>query len=113
MGLDELAQRDAHRLLDIARLFDMTRDAEDLGPLVLGTADAGKPGSTAAQNGRNDGNGLDIVDRGGTTVEPDRRREGRLEARLSLFAFEALEQRRLLAADRGRNHSRTRRHSCR
>src|SRR5262249_16966220 len=40
---DQLAHRDAHRLLDIAGLLDMTGNAENLRPGVAGPADAGKP----------------------------------------------------------------------
>ena len=48
-----------------------------------------------------DGDGLDVVDGGRRAVEPDIGGERRLQARLALLAFEALEQRRLLAADVG------------
>src|SRR5665213_4316262 len=99
--VDELPERDAHRLLDIARLFDMAGNAEDLGALVLRPADAGEPGAAAAQDGRHDGDGLDVVDRGRQAVEPDCRRKRRLQARHALLALETLQQRRFLAADIG------------
>ena len=44
---------------------------------------------------------FDVVDRGRRAVEAGVRRERRLQARLALLAFEAFEQRRLLAADVG------------
>src|SRR5262249_55869978 len=50
MPLDELTQRDTHRLLDIARRVDVAGDAEDLGALVLRPADAGEPGGAAAED---------------------------------------------------------------
>ena len=115
-------QRDAHRLLDIAGLVHVAGDAEDLGAGVVRPADAGEPGGAAAQDGRRDRDGLDIVDRGRAAIEPDRRRERRLQARLALLALEAFEQRRSPRrryrrrrrdADRGRNRSPSRRRSCR
>ena len=45
------------------------------------------------------GQGLDVVDEGGPTVQPDPSRKGRLVARLAAPVFHALEQRRLLAQD--------------
>src|SRR5690606_36615891 len=98
---DQLAQRDSHLLLDIARIVDVPGDAEQLGAGVLRPAKRGPPVDAAPQDGRRNGNGLDIVDRGRTAVEAARRREGRLEARLALLAFETFEQRRLFAADIG------------
>src|SRR4029450_7399314 len=44
MTIDQLAQRDAHLLLDVARLVDVAGDAEKLGARVVGPADAGEPG---------------------------------------------------------------------
>ena len=52
MLLDQLPQRDAHRLLDVARLVHVAGDAEDLGAGVLRPADAGEPRGAAAQDGR-------------------------------------------------------------
>ncbi len=99
--LDQLLERNAHRLFDVARLLDVAGDAEDLGALVLGPADAGEPGRAAAQDGRHDGDALDVVDRGRAAIEPDGGRERRLQARLALLALEAFEQRGFLAADIG------------
>src|SRR5690606_30645410 len=98
---DQLAQRNAHRLLDRARLVHVAGDAEDLGAGVVRAAEAGEPGGAAAQAGRDDRDGLDVVDRGRPAVHADRGRKRRLEARLAHLAFEALEQRGLLAADVG------------
>src|SRR5690606_11849591 len=68
---------------------------------VVRAAEAGEPGGAAAQDGRDDRDGLDVVDRGRPAVHADRGRKRRLEARLAHLAFEALEQRGLLAADVG------------
>src|SRR5712671_5538801 len=101
MALDQLPHRDAHFLFDIARLLDMAGDAEDLGSGVARPAEASEPGGTALQDGRRGGDGLDIVDGGRATIKADGRREGRLEARLAFFAFQAFEESGLLAADIG------------
>src|SRR5205823_11973513 len=60
--LDQLAQRYAHRLFDIAGRVHVAGQAVDLGAGVSRPADAGKPGSAAPQDRRYDRNGLDIVD---------------------------------------------------
>ena len=99
--VDQLAQGYAHLLLDIARRVHMAREAEELGAGVVGAAERGEPGGAAAQNVGDDGDGLDIVDRGRCAIEPDIGGEWRFEPRHAFLAFEALEQRRLLAADIG------------
>ena len=82
-------------------LFDVAGDAEQLGAGIVGPADAGEPGRAAAQDVRRDGDRLDVVDRGRAAIEADIGRERRLQPRLALLAFEAFQQRRLLAADIG------------
>ena len=101
MLIDELAQRNAHFLFDDARLLHVAGDLEQLGAGIVGHAERGKPRAAAAQDVRHDGDALDIVDRRRRTVEPDVGRERRLQARHALLAFEALDERRLLAADVG------------
>ena len=101
MALDQLAHRDAHRLLDIARLVHMAGDAEDFCPGVARTADRREPRRAALQDRRRDGDRLDIVDRRRAAVEADLRRERGLQARLALLALEAFEQPGFLAADIG------------
>src|SRR5580692_1947842 len=101
MPLDQLPHRDAHRLLDIARLLDMAGNAEDLGAGVARSADGCEPFCPALQDRRRSGDRLDIVDRRRASIKPDSRRKRRLEARLALFAFEALQEPGLLAADIG------------
>src|SRR5690606_20889936 len=59
------------------------------------------PAGAAAQDGRRHRDRLDIVDRGRAAIEAHIGRERRLQARLTLLALEALEQRRFLAADIG------------
>src|SRR5262249_47008076 len=101
MFVQQLAQRNAHRLLNVAGLLDVAGDAEQLGAGVVRPADAGEPGGAAPQDVRHDRDRLDIVDRGRTAVEADIGRERWLEPRLAFLALETLEQRGLLAADVG------------
>src|ERR1700752_1145618 len=99
MLLQKLAQRDAHRLLDVARLIHVTGDAIELGAGVVLAAERGEPRRAAPHDVGRLRNGLDIVHRGRATVEADIRRKRRLEPRLALLALKAFEQRRLLAPD--------------
>ena len=101
MALDQLAQRDAHLLFDIARLHHVAGDAIELGAGVVGAADAGEPGRAAPQDVGHLRDGLDVVHGRRAAVEAHVRRERRLQPRLALLAFEAFEQRGLLAADVG------------
>ena len=101
MRVDQFAEGDAHRLFDVARLLDMAGDAEELGADIVRPADAGEPGRAPAQDVRRNRDRLDVVDRGRAAVEAHIGRERRLQPRLALLAFEALQQRRLLAADVG------------
>ena len=101
MPVDQFAQRNAHLLFDIARPFDMAGDAIELGAGIVGPADAGEPGRAAPHDVGHLRDGLDIVDGGRAAIEAHIGRERRLQPRLALLAFEAFEQRRLLAADVG------------
>src|SRR5258708_14464831 len=101
MPLDQFAQRNAHRLLDIAWPLDMTGDAEELRARVVGAPDARKPCSTSPQNIGHLRKGLDVVDRGRAAVEADIGRERRLEARQALLALKAFEQCGFFAANKG------------
>ena len=99
IALDQLPHRDAHLGFHVAGLVHMALDAEDLGARVLRPAEAGEPGATAAQDGRNHRDGLDVVHRGGAAIEADRRRERRLQPGHALLALEGFDERRLFAAD--------------
>ena len=50
MGLDQLAQRNAHRLFDVAGLLHVAGNAEQLGAGIVRPADAGEPGGAAPQD---------------------------------------------------------------
>src|SRR5262245_44551000 len=101
MLVQELVQRDAHRFLDRARLVHVAGNAEQLRAGVVGPPDAGEPGRAPAQDIGHHRDRLDVVDRGRAAVEADIGGERRFQAGLTLLAFEAFEQRRLLAADIG------------
>ena len=72
-----------------------------LVPTLLGRPMRGEPGRAAAQDVGRDRDRLDVVDGGRAAVEADIGRERRLQPRLALLAFEAFQQRGLLAADIG------------
>src|SRR5215472_426891 len=99
MALDQFAQRDAHRLLHIARRVHVARNAEDLGTRIPGPADPCKPSGATTQDRRHDGNCLDIVNRRRAAIESDLRWERRLQPGLTLASFQTLKEPGLFAAD--------------
>ena len=101
MPLDQFAERNPHRLFDVAGPLDMAGDTEQFGADIVGPADRGKPRSTAPQDVGRDRDGLDVVDRGRAAIEADIGREWRFQPRLALLAFEAFQQRGLFATDIG------------
>src|SRR6185295_20029818 len=101
VALDQLPEADPHRFLDRARAIHVARDLEQFGAFVLLAAEAGEPFGAAAENGRDDRDRFDVVDRGRAAVEACSGRERRLQPRLALLALEALEHRHLFAADVG------------
>src|SRR4029079_16837326 len=88
--VDQLAQGDAHLLLDIAGLVHMTRQAEQLGSGSVGAAERGEPGRAAPQDVGGDGDSLDIVDGGRRAIEPDIGGEWRVGSPLAPSALAAL-----------------------
>src|SRR6516162_4471206 len=101
MPLDQFAERNAHRLFDVAGPLDLAGNAVELRAGIIGPSDAGKPGSAAAHDVRHLRDGLDVVHRGWAAVESHIGREWRLEPRHSLLAFETFQERGFLAADIG------------
>ena len=79
----------------------MPRDAEHLRPGILRPAQPGEPAAAPPQDRRHHRNRLDVVDRRRTAIQTHRGRKWRLQPRHSLLALEALQQRRLFAADVG------------
>ena len=72
-----------------------------LVPSFFGLPMLANHSGAAAQDGRDDRDDLDIVDRRRAAVEARARREWRLQPRLALLALEAFEHRRFFAADVG------------
>src|SRR5665213_2791613 len=101
MPLDQFAERDPHRLFDVAGTLDMAGDTEQLGADIVGPADAGEPCRTPPQDIRRYRDRLDIVDGGRAAVETDIGRERWLQPRHALLAFEAFQERGFFAADIG------------
>src|SRR6185437_89019 len=101
MAVDQFAQRNAHLFFHIAGPLDVAGNAEQLGASVVLAADAGEPRRAAPHDVGHLRDGLDVVHRGRTAVQPHIGRKRRLEPRLALLAFEAFEERGLFAADVG------------
>lgn len=99
MLLNQLTERDRHLLLDCAGVVDVTRDTEQLGSGVTGTAKASEPGTTATQDGGGDGNGLDVGDSGGAAEKTDISGEWGLQSGLTSLSFDGLNQSGLLTAN--------------
>ena len=99
--LDDDPQRGPHRHLDQAGVVDFARQSEDLGPLALVGADGRVPIRPAANDPRDVGEGLDVVDEGRQAEQAALRREGRPRPRHAATAFHRRHQRRFLATDKG------------
>src|SRR5665648_112310 len=74
-------------------------DAQQLRPGRPIRPDGGEPVRTLGKGRGRPGEGLDVVHRGGRAVQAADHRERRTVARLTAAPFQALDQRRLLAAD--------------
>ena len=101
MALDQFAERNPHRLFDVAGTFDMAGNTKQLGADIVGPADRCEPRRAPPEDVGRDRDRLDIVDGGRAAVETDIGRERRLQPRLALLAFEAFQERGLFAADIG------------
>src|SRR5208282_556243 len=99
--LDQLVRGNAGGSELHARLLDAARDREAAQSLASVTALAGEPGRTLLHDVTNPVKRLDVVNERGAAEETHLGRIGRLVARQPAFALEALEHRRLFAADVG------------
>ena len=99
--LDQLLERNAKLLFDIAGLVHMPRNAEQLGPGILRPPQRREPRGPAPQNRRRHRDALDVVHRGRAPVKPHGSRKWRLQPRHPLLALKALDQRGFLAANIG------------
>ena len=91
MFVDKLAQRNSHLFFDIAGLVHVPRNTEQLGSGILWPAQTGEPFRAASEYGWYDGDGFDIVDRGGAAIKTGTRRKRRLQTWLTGLAFEAFQ----------------------
>ena len=102
MRLDQFAQAECPSPLRRCTGFSTWPEMQNsLVPVLFGPADAGEPGGAAPHDVGHHRDRLDVVDRGRAAIEADIGRERRLQPRLALLAFQAFQQRRLLAADIG------------
>lgn len=99
MLLDEVLERDAHLLLDDARVVHVPRYAEQLRALIPRAPEPGEPRRPAPADRRGDRDRLDVRDRRRAAEEADVSGEWGLEARLALLALEGLDERGLLPTD--------------
>src|SRR5438552_18901269 len=97
IALDQLAERDSHRLFDVAGTLDVTGNAEQLGADVIRLADAGEPCCAPPQYIGRDRNGFNIVDGRWAAVETDIGGEWRIKPWHALFDYYALQPRSIYA----------------
>ncbi len=98
---DDLAQRRAHRHFDQARVHDAAGEGEHLGALAGGRADAVEPVAAVADDRRDVGVRLDVVDERRPVPQAGHRRIRRPRRRCSASALDRGDERRLLAAHEG------------
>ena len=120
--VDQLAERQAHGFFHDAGLVHMAADLEQLGAFVLGPADGGEPGRAAAQDGGRNGDRFRHCSPW-SGCHRGRRRRGTAASGAAgpscLPGFRASRflrrryRRRHRGGRRHRNHSPSRRRSCR
>ena len=97
--VDDLAQRRAHGDLDQARIDDLARQGEDLGPLAGLGADGAEPVGAVQDDDRDVGPGLDVVDDASAGRRAPRPPDTAAGAAACRAPLDRVDQRRLLAAD--------------
>mmetsp|Transcript_32617 Transcript_32617/g.54989 ORF Transcript_32617/g.54989 Transcript_32617/m.54989 type:complete len:248 (-) Transcript_32617:558-1301(-) len=95
----QFPEGDAHLLLDHHGVVHMTRDTEQLGARVVGSAHACKPACASTKNGRGYCHRLYIGNRGRAAEKTDVGRKRWLQTRLALAALQRFNQRSLFATD--------------
>ena len=82
-------------------LFTRPASAKTLVPLLFSVPMRGEPVAAVADDGRDVGEGLDVVDQRGLAPQPFLGGIRRARARRAALAFDGGDQRRLFAADEG------------
>ena len=101
MSSTTLADGDAHRHLDQPAADRLAGQGEDLGPFALGGAVLGEGRRAIAENPRQVGEGLDVVDQRGVAEQAALGRIGRPQAGNAAASLDRLQQCGLLAAHEG------------
>ena len=99
VNINHFAQGDAERDLDHTRKVDVPHDGVNLRPAAFLGAELVVPFAAVADDVRDVGERLHVVDRRRFAPHAVGRRVGRAGARLSAFAFDGFDQRSFLAAD--------------
>ena len=98
--VNDLGERDAHRHFDQAAVADFAHDRKHLRAFALLGAQRRERRRAVGDDPGHVGEGLDVVDHRRATPESALRRERRTHPRHAARAFDGLDQRRFLAADK-------------
>ncbi len=98
--VDDLRERDAHRHFDQAAVANFAHDRKNLGAFALLGAELRKGRRAVSDDPGHVSECLDVVDHRRATPESALRRERRTHPRHAARAFDGLDQRRFLAADK-------------
>ena len=99
--VDQFAQRDAERGLEQPAMLDVAGELDRHGAARAAHAEIAIERGAFGQDHRHRGERQHVVDDGRPAEQPLMRRQRRLRAHIAALAFEAFEQRGLLAADIG------------
>ena len=99
--IDDLAHRGTHVDFHEAVVDDLAGQREDLGAFALFGAHGGVPCAALADDDRDGGEGLDVVEDGGLFPEARERRERGTRTGLAALAFDGAHERGFFAADEG------------
>ena len=90
--LNQLLERNAHLLLDNARVVHVPGNCEQFGAPVVRAPEAGEPVSAPPHNSRANRHSLDVRNSRRAAIEPGASRERRLEPRLARLPLERLDE---------------------
>ncbi len=99
--LDDLTEGHPHGHLDQPAALHLAGQGEDLGSLAAGRAEGREAFGAVAENPRDEGQGLDVVDQGGPAVQARLSRIRRSQARHAAATLDGGQQGGFLAADEG------------